>query len=168
MEVLNQLTKLLENWTALQQALEAVPVSVRWVAIGVVLVVGLVGLFRARNMTSWLRHPERFSIDPGNPLHLKGRVQETTNLLAACVNTPLVELTGESGSGKTALVRSGFLPAAKKDGRFRPFYLDVWGRDWESGPRDTLAAVLERSLTDTQRTALQLTHPIARADVFPV
>src|SRR5204862_5145502 len=54
-ELLNELTKLLEKWPALQRALEAVPASVRWVAIGAVLVAGVVGLVKARSKASRLR-----------------------------------------------------------------------------------------------------------------
>jgi hypothetical protein len=122
----------------------------------------------ARSKRSRLLQPDRFDLDPANPRHLKGRERDVANLLDACVDAPLVELTGESGSGKTALVRSGLIPALERDGRLQPFYLDSSGPDWVSGPLESLAAELQRTLSDSDRAALGLDRPVTRDDVFPL
>jgi hypothetical protein len=167
-ELLKGLTDLLEKWPVFVKALEQFPLPARWAVILAVVVLGVIGLVRTYSTRSRLLRPDQFTLDPDNPRHLKGRETDVKDLLDNCVNAPLVELTGESGSGKSALVRSGLIPAIEKDKRLRPFYLDCYGQDWESGPLDILTGVLQRDLTADERAALGLTHPVSRDDVFPL
>jgi len=168
LDVLEKTTKMLDQWPAFARALENVPPSVRWPVIIAILIIGGIGLATARSKRSWLRQPDKFTLDPTNPHHFKGRDRDVGNLLNACVNACLVQLTGESGSGKTALIRSGLIPALELDRRLYPLYLDAWGQDWESGPLESLAAVIQQSLKDAERSALGLAHPVTSNDVFPL
>jgi hypothetical protein len=54
----------------------------------------------------------------------------------------------------------------KPSSRLYPLYLDSWGQDWEAGPWDSLADVLQQTLSADERTKLGLEHPVRHEDVF--
>lgn len=72
----------------------------------------------------------------------------------ACGASPLVELTGDSGTGKTALLRSGLIPALTHHPSLHPVYIDSYGSDWDNGPLQRLAFALQQSLVDLDRSHL--------------
>src|SRR5262249_53659922 len=154
------------KWPRLQEALNVVPAPARWPIMAAFLLLCLVGLVQAYSKRSRLLKPERFSLDPANPAHLKGREQDVEEILQTCFNTPAVELTGESGSGKTALVRAGLLPALQRDGRLQPFYLDSYGQEWDTGPLEGLAATVQVALDKEVRARLGFEQPVTPDNVF--
>ena len=92
------------------QVFEWVP----WLATSVFVISGLYLLVAGLSRKSRLLEPEALLIDPDNPDHLCGRREDIRRVVAAVDDHPLVFLEGESGSGKSALVRSGLLPALRK------------------------------------------------------
>jgi hypothetical protein len=158
----------LDQFSSAKSELEKSDVRVRWAVFAIIFIGSLIWLIKARTKRSRLLRPDAFNLQPDNPQHLKGRSEKIDELQTACTNAPLVWLTGESGSGKTALVRAGLLPALENTGILRPIYIDAWGKDWEIGPRDSIASVLQRSLGTNERSALDLTRPVGRDDVFPL
>ena len=84
-----------------------------WVLAAISLLVGVSLLWRGLSRKSRLLWPEALLIDPDNPDHLRGRTDEVRRLSQAVSTRPLVFLEGESGSGKSALIRSGLIPALR-------------------------------------------------------
>jgi hypothetical protein len=91
-------------------------VWVPWAVGGVLVLLGLWQLSRGFSRKSRLLQPERLLIDPDNPDHLRGRTDEIRWLREAVAARPLVFLEGESGCGKSALIRSGLIPALREPG----------------------------------------------------
>jgi len=110
----------------------------------VVLGIWLFAQWRSRH--SRLARPEALRIDRNNAQHLVGREGEAEDLRGQCLGKPIVFLEGESGSGKSALVRVGLLPGLKDDKTVLPLLLDdIWVDQWERGPSQGLKAALIRS-----------------------
>ena len=112
----------------------------------VLLVVGLAMFARGRRQGSRLIDPDALRLDPRNPEHLIGRGEDVRLLRQKCEARPLVFLVGNSGSGKSALVQAGLVPAAVTEGRLLPIYLDMADLDWETGPLASLADRFWRAL----------------------
>ena len=88
-----------------------------------------------RNLPGRLLKPDAFRLDRDNSEHLVGRAEDIDNLVQQCRAKTIVFLEGESGSGKSALVRSGLLPRLKGDKSILPLMLaDLWIDHWEEGP----------------------------------
>ena len=87
-----------------------------------------------------LLHPDALRLHAGE--HFVGRQAETEVLLESCAGWPLVWLIGESGVGKSSLVRYGLLPRLRDDPKRFPVYISSWGLDWVQGPLDALAEAL--------------------------
>ena len=94
--------------------------------------------------------------------YLIGRDDDIASLISRLHAAPLVFLIGESGAGKTALLRLGLLPqlSTAANHPFLPVYLDHWGSDWADGPQQALALELSRALefldtADRERVGLQ-------------
>jgi hypothetical protein len=120
-----------------------------WAVAAVLLLVGLSLLRQGLSRKSRLLRPEALLIDPDNPSHLHGRDEEIRRLAAAVAARPLVFLEGESGSGKSALVRSGLIPAlraAVPELTLLPIYVNSYTGDWERGLREQLVAAAWRWL----------------------
>lgn len=129
-----------------------------WTLLLIVFIAGSFFLYRAFSRKSRLIRPEALLVDPDNPTHLKGRSELTTALLEAIQNR-IVFLEGESGAGKSALIRSGLLLAIQddeSDQNVLPLYFNFYGSDWESGPEDQLIDVVWNQLNDEQKAALGL------------
>ncbi|NNJ84552.1 MAG: hypothetical protein HKP13_06405, partial [Gammaproteobacteria bacterium] len=75
------------------------------------LLVGLSLLWHGLSRKSWLLRPEALRLDPDNPEHLRGREEDVKRLFYAVSTLPLVFLEGESGAGKSALIRAGLIAA---------------------------------------------------------
>ena len=86
---------------------------------------------------SRLLRPEALRLRGDDPRHFKGRVEDIARLAECCRDAPLTCLVGESGTGKSVLVRQGLTrvwPAA------RLAVLGSSGEDWDHLPRKALAA----------------------------
>jgi len=133
--------------------------QVVWYLVPVLLL--LVGLFVLRDgltRSSRLLRPEALLLKADNPEHLKGREEDIDRLSALCDEYQQVNLVGESGAGKSALIQAGLCPRLKAEQRLFPIYLNVWGQDWEAGPRTALVLALWEALSNADRQTLGLTE----------
>jgi hypothetical protein len=126
-----------------------------WTVIGAVLL--LSGLYIRFTRYSQLMKIDSLRIDPDNPAHLIGRADKINKLEELCRNSFLVNLVGESGAGKSALVRSGLVPSLEENEKLLPVYMDTWGQNWELGPASGLADAVWTALDDESRQKLELT-----------
>jgi hypothetical protein len=128
------------------------------VAAALVLVAVSVWIFLlSRRRRSMLLRPEALRLERADPEHLVGRADDIEQLVRLCRGQPLVFLEGESGSGKSALLQAGLVPALKSDPELLPIYAEsLVGSDWERDPRRFLAAALWSVLGEAARAALEL------------
>lgn len=126
-----------------------------WTVLGTVVVIS--GLYIRFTRFSRLMKVDALRIDPDNPAHLIGRADKIGQLEELCRNSFLVNLVGESGAGKSALVRSGLVPSLKENEKLLPVYMDTWGQNWELGPATGLADAVWTALDDETRHKLKLT-----------
>ena len=108
---------------------------------------------------SRLLRSEALLLKADNPAHLKGREEDIDRLSALCDEYQQVNLVGESGAGKSALIQSGLCPRLKVEQRWFPIYLNIWGQDWEAGPRTALVHTLWEAFSNEDRQALGVTEP---------
>lgn len=158
-------------FTATDKLLEVIPATVkglvetapwvRWAFLGVLVVLGLWMLRVALARRSRLLQPERFIIRNDEPRFLKGREDEVRELRELCETRSLVFLEGESGSGKSALVKAGLKPACLDSKRLLPVYVDLAGADWEDRLASQVAREFWHALSTDQRAALKLPVPPA-------
>jgi hypothetical protein len=127
-----------------------------WLGLPLGLVLIGVGLYVRFSKSSRLLKVDALRIDPDNPDHLIGRGEKIEQLEQLCRDSWLVDLVGESGAGKSALARSGLVPALRDDETLLPVYMDTWGQDWELGPRTGLADAVWAALGDAARQKLEL------------
>lgn len=71
--------------------------------------------------------------------YLEGRADDIEDVLANLADSSLVFLVGESGAGKSSLLRLGLLPKLEEDEKYLPLLVDSWGNDWKEGPREALS-----------------------------
>ncbi|WP_133513220.1 ATP-binding protein [Candidatus Thiosymbion oneisti] len=131
--------------------------------LSLLLVVGGIWLvIRGLASKSRLLRPERLLIDPDNPDHLRGRDVELRRLAEAVTAQPLVFLEGESGAGKSALVRSGLIPAlldppgARPARTMLPIYLNSYGGDWAQSLQERLVDAFWHQLGQDLRRQLAI------------
>jgi len=109
----------------------------------VLIVIGLVvlaatGAVRAiRTKPSYLLQPDKLWRDPSAPNQLIGREDDLRRLRVQLVNR-LVYLVGESGCGKTALLRAGLSRDEETLRQYLPIFIDMSPHDWS----DSLLAAL--------------------------
>lgn len=127
-----------------------------WLGVPVGLLLIAVGLYVGFTKSSRLLEVDALRIDPDNPAHLIGRDEKIEQLQQRCRDSDLVHLVGESGAGKSALARSGLVPALRDDDSLLPVYTNTWGQDWELGPRTGLTEAVWKSLDDAARDKLKL------------
>nr|VFK67619.1 MAG: AAA ATPase domain [Candidatus Kentron sp. UNK]VFK72848.1 MAG: AAA ATPase domain [Candidatus Kentron sp. UNK] len=140
------------------------------VGIAFLLLMGLVLLRRALARKSRLLRPDALRIDPDDPEHLCGRDGDVRRLYRAVSDLPLVFLEGESGSGKSALVRSGLIKKIQRDAppTLLPIYIDTYTGDWEEGLAEQMLFALWRALGDSLRKRLGIeTRADLRARLSP-
>jgi hypothetical protein len=131
-----------------------------WLLVGAILVIaGVLTLRDGLARRSRLLRPEALLLKANNPAHLKGRSEDIERLSTLCYESQQVHLVGESGAGKSALIQAGLCPALEAEKRLFPIYLDVWGQDWQEGPRTALLHALWEALSDEDRGRLGLTAP---------
>lgn len=100
-------------------------------------------LIKWRTRHSRLLKPDALRLDRDNPEHLAGRDEFIKLVLQQCLAKQIVFLEGESGSGKSALVRSGLLPKLKDDKSVLPLLLnESWVDEW-SPFRELRKALIE-------------------------
>jgi hypothetical protein len=132
--------------------------SLDWWGWSVLCAVALIYLCYIRfTRFSRLMKVDALRIDPDNPAHLIGRADKISKLEELCRNSFLVNLVGESGAGKSALVRSGLVPSLVENEKLLPVYMDTWGQNWELGPATGLADAVWAALDDDSRQKLELT-----------
>ncbi len=132
-------SKLVKNSDIFQQ----LPEGSRWGISALLILIALYLLKVAFARKSRLRRPERFLIPADDPRFLKGREREILELGQLCERHPLVFLDGESGCGKSALVRAGVLPWCEGDAaRPLPILIDLSGAPWDEGLTDLLGRAL--------------------------
>jgi GGDEF domain-containing protein len=127
------------------------------VAIGL-LALGIWIISLGNRRRSRLLRPDALRLRTDEPSHLKGRDDDLGNLVKLCRNHRLVFLVGESGAGKSALVRAGLCRQGVLPDTLVPIMLDGWGDDWAEGPISILIDEVRsaRSLTVEDREALDL------------
>ncbi|MFM8332584.1 MAG: hypothetical protein ACKN9T_12920, partial [Candidatus Methylumidiphilus sp.] len=101
-------------------------------------------LLSALSRRSLLLKPERFIINADDPRHLIGREKEVAGLAKTCTDNVLTVLKGESGAGKSALVKAGLRPRLDDDpdSHLLPLLIDASGLDWDGSLRRALAQAL--------------------------
>ncbi len=92
-----------------------------------------------------------------------GREDESDALSAAIKKHPLIWVSGESGSGKSSLLKLGVMPQLKNSLDFLPLYIDDWGKDWEAGPVNAVSRALRTSLESIGAKMLMPNPPTAEA-----
>jgi hypothetical protein len=122
----------------------------------------LTRILRGLQRKSRVQDGNALRIDPNNPGHLRGRDQEIDAIIDLLPDHPVIFLTGESGVGKSFLMKQGLIPALEKPllgkGRFLPLYVENYGLDRDVGPARNLRAAF---------AALQDHLPPAVADDLP-
>jgi hypothetical protein len=145
---------------ALQTAFQNLPEPFRWTFAALLFLIALFLLGASLRRRSVLVRPERFLLSADDPEHLVGREQEIRELAGECARHPLVWLLGESGSGKSALVKAGLIPWFKSEipprhgaSRLVPLLLDASALRWDSGIRDALTDALIAAFRASDNTA---------------
>ncbi|MGH7454800.1 MAG: hypothetical protein ACRENG_25815, partial [bacterium] len=161
--VLAAATQFSDQVKALLGKLAELPPVAWWVIAGLLLSLGIFGLIHGLARRSRLLRPEALLLKSHKAEHLKGRDEDIDRLLRLCRDYPLVHLVGESGAGKSALLQAGLCPKLRQDSAgLLPIYIEVWGQDWEAGPRSALTEAFWQALSEPDRQALNLNsfdHP---------
>lgn len=136
---------------------DLVPASLRWPLVGVVAIFAGWLVLRAwlGSRAAGLVSPEVRDLRDRRE-ELKGRNEDLHRLIAACRESRLIQLVGESGVGKSTLIRAGLCDALRDDPELFIVYLESLGTDWERGPREALSHAVWSALTGEQRAALGL------------
>lgn len=102
---------------AVREAIKSLNVALpEWAfsVLGVFLLVLAAALAWTTRKQSRLNTRQTLKLNRDNPEMLVGREDDIDLLLDKCVRHPLVFLKGDSGCGKSALIRSGLEPAARR------------------------------------------------------
>jgi hypothetical protein len=158
---LSLLFGLLLTFPMLREALVAIvpgaqgfPRTLQWTIIGIVCLAGARVYVRGRARVSRLAPGASLQLDSDNPNYLLGRQEDIANLGGLCKEFLQVHLVGETGSGKTALVRAGLIPDLRTGAAVIPVYVNSYGHHWSKGPIYALAECLWDALSSEQRTNL--------------
>jgi hypothetical protein len=145
---------------------------VRLTVAGVIAALVFFILRSAMAPESKLLQPEQFDLVNRVPSGLVGRGQDIDSLIKNCARNVLVFLIGDSGTGKSALVHAGLLPALTANGPssaegmgFVPLIIDLSAIPWRSGLGQALARKLCR-LTQCDLDALRARTPEREFDVW--
>lgn len=133
-----------------------------WAAVALYVAIFLLGIWmlaKWRTRHSRLLKPDALMLDRDSSEHLVGRADDINNLLRRCLAKQITFLEGESGSGKSALVRAGLLPKLKDHRSVQPLLLDDWWvDDWEWSPFKALKSALIASGTVGSDAKANPTH----------
>jgi hypothetical protein len=114
-----------------------------WAVYVALFAFGVWLLYKRGTRHSHLLKPDALRLERDNTEHLVGRAEDINNLLQQCLAKQIVFLEGESGSGKSALVRAGLLPRLKDEKSVLPLLLsDRWVDDWDRSPFQALKTAL--------------------------
>ncbi|GGY65435.1 ATP-binding protein [Pseudoduganella albidiflava] len=98
---------------------------------------------------SVLRDPDAFVLRRESPEHLVGRTEDIKHLEDKLNEVSLLFVVGESGVGKSALLRAGLAPKLKAGHRYLPVYIEsVAGSDWAEGPWRAVLPAFRAALSD--------------------
>jgi hypothetical protein len=116
-----------------------------WIVVLSLVTVTFVLQRRRLLVRSELRNPDVFSFSTSE--HLVGRTDDIRKLSSKVSGNACTWLVGESGAGKSSLVRDGLLPIIRKDPTALGIYIDSWASGWEAGPKIALTDALVRELS---------------------
>jgi hypothetical protein len=108
---------------------------------------------------SRLEQPDKFTLVATTPESLIGRDDDVEKLVQSVARNRIVLLDGESGCGKSALVRAGLIPHLRAGDALLPVLIRDWGDDWVRGPLAATLDALYEILTPDQRGRLDWTQP---------
>jgi len=138
--VLLALTNLNDSLRRARDSLLSVPANVAWaVAIALLLASAVAITTTAKRSRPGRR--DAFRLRPDRVEHLHGREDDIDRIIRLLHDNQQVNLIGESGAGKSALLRSGVIPRLV-DSHLIAIYLDVLGKDWIRGPESALRVAL--------------------------
>lgn len=144
-----------------------IPEFVWWILIAFLIVSGFLSFKHGITRRSRLLRPEALLLKSHKAEHLKGREEDIERLLKLCREHPLVHLVGESGAGKSAMLQAGLCLKLREDNvGVLPIYIEVWGQDWEAGPRSALTEAFWQSLSEMEQQTLNLKPFDNHADIF--
>lgn len=126
-----------------------IPNWLSWLVVGSLIMAGLWLVWQGLTRRSKLLKPEALDLNIDNPQHLCGREDDIQALVAAVILKPVVFLEGESGVGKSALVRAGLIPIIRQisNPKLIPIYINCYGEDWDQGLSSRLSLALHYTLT---------------------
>jgi len=114
---------------------------------------------------SVLMVPKAFNLDRTRQDQLYGREELITKLIDEIRDNELIFLTGESGVGKSALLRAGLMPTLRGDDRLFPVYVSNLGTDWDLDPPRKLFHAILSDLSEVERNTLGISRVINPASV---
>jgi hypothetical protein len=138
--VLLALTNLNDSLRRARDSLLLVPSNVAW-AVAVGLLVASVAVVKATAKPSRPGRRDAFRLRPDRIEHLHGREDDVDRLIRLLHDHQQVNLIGESGAGKSALLRGGVIPRLVGS-QLIPIYVDTLGKDWIKGPESAILAAL--------------------------
>jgi hypothetical protein len=143
-----------ENLRQGWEVLNALP-AWGWAALAaVLLLLGIWQLVVWRQKRSELVRPETLRLERDNPEHLVGREDDVAALEQKCRGHGLGFLEGDSGSGKSALVRAGLLPRLGGSGQLLPLVVSIC----QAGPLgERLCPVTDATASPSRARSFRLT-----------
>jgi hypothetical protein len=138
----------------------------------IALVLGLLALLffrRSRRASSLLSRVDLFRLDPTKLELLVARDDDLERLKKRVTADNLIFLVGESGCGKSALLRAGVEKNTIFTESFLPIYIDLSALDWEEGPLRALREGFRRLLPAKDETRERLeksSEPEALQETF--
>jgi hypothetical protein len=131
------------------------PSTVWWVLAAAFAIIAIVAVRSALAHRSRLLDPAALHLSPDRVEHLRGRDDDVDRLAELCAGQQQVNLVGESGAGKSALLRSGIVPRLATRRDLLPVYVDAWGHDWTEGPRRAVRDRVLHALSADEREAVE-------------
>jgi hypothetical protein len=104
-----------------------IPDPVSWAVVIGMLGLGIWIISLGMRRRSRLLRPDARRLRVDEPSHRKGRDDDLQKLVARCRDHGLVFLVGESGAGKSALVRAGLCREGVLPNTLVPIMLIDWG-----------------------------------------
>jgi len=145
-----------EFWKNLSAELGLSSAVFRFVLIGLLLIFLLLIAKRRLLARSRIVKPELLPTSVRDEAQLLERDQDVTDLFAVCTQFTEIHLVGESGVGKTALIKVGLAAKIAQTPTLRFIYMDTWGDDWVEGPQDALGTAVWGALTAEERGVVGL------------
>lgn len=114
--------------TALDKLKADVLLSPLAIAIVLILLIGTIGIYllQRREVPARIRDARQLRLSATDRQSLKGREDDIQRLLPVITSRQLLFLEGESGVGKSALVRHGLIPALKEDSSREAIVVSLW------------------------------------------